>query len=42
MGVYDAGMPDAPNLLYYGDNLKILREKVATKSVDLIYLGIEH
>jgi len=26
------------NLLYYGDNLDILREHVATESVDLIYL----
>jgi DNA modification methylase len=26
------------NLLYYGDNLEILREHVATESVDLIYL----
>lgn len=27
-------MSSAPNLLYYGDNLKILREKVATEAVD--------
>ena len=27
-----------PNLLYYGDNLDVLRERVATASVDLIYL----
>jgi 16S rRNA G966 N2-methylase RsmD len=26
------------NLLYYGDNLPILRDHVATSSVDLIYL----
>ncbi len=26
------------NTLYYGDNLKILREHIATESVDLIYL----
>lgn len=26
------------NTLYYGDNLKILRESIATESVDLIYL----
>ena len=26
------------NTLYYGDNLKILREYIATESVDLIYL----
>jgi adenine specific DNA methylase Mod len=29
-------MPD--NLLYYGDNLGILREKVSSSSVDLVYL----
>ena len=27
-----------PNTLYYGDNLKVLREHVADESVDLIYL----
>ena len=27
-----------PNTLYYGDNLKVLREYVADESVDLIYL----
>lgn len=26
------------NTLYYGDNLKILREHMVSKSVDLIYL----
>jgi site-specific DNA-methyltransferase (adenine-specific) len=26
------------NALYYGDNLTILREKIADESVDLIYL----
>ena len=26
------------NALYYGDNLDVLRESVATESVDLIYL----
>ena len=26
------------NTLYYGDNLEVLREHVATESVDLIYL----
>lgn len=26
------------NRLYYGDNLDVLREHVATESVDLIYL----
>ena len=26
------------NLLYFGDNLKVLREHIADKSVDLIYL----
>jgi site-specific DNA-methyltransferase (adenine-specific) len=29
---------DAVNKLYFGDNLKILREYVADASVDLIYL----
>lgn len=27
-----------PNTLYYGDNLHVLREHVASESVDLIYL----
>jgi DNA modification methylase len=27
-----------PNALYYGDNLKVLRESIASESVDLIYL----
>jgi site-specific DNA-methyltransferase (adenine-specific) len=27
-----------PNSLYYGDNLVVLREGIATESVDLIYL----
>lgn len=27
-----------PNTLYYGDNLEVLRTKIATESVDLIYL----
>lgn len=26
------------NHLYYGDNLQVLREHIATESVDLIYL----
>jgi site-specific DNA-methyltransferase (adenine-specific) len=26
------------NTLYYGDNLKVLREHVAGESVDLVYL----
>jgi site-specific DNA-methyltransferase (adenine-specific) len=29
---------DAPNILYYGDNLDILRRYVADESVDLVYL----
>jgi len=29
---------DGKNKLYYGDNLKILRDHVANASVDLIYL----
>lgn len=28
----------ARNALYYGDNLAVLRESIATESVDLIYL----
>jgi hypothetical protein len=27
------------NALYYGDNLAVLRESLATESVDLIYLA---
>jgi site-specific DNA-methyltransferase (adenine-specific) len=27
-----------PNALYYGDNLQVLRESIASESVDLIYL----
>jgi 16S rRNA G966 N2-methylase RsmD len=26
------------NALYYGDNLRVLRESIADRSVDLIYL----
>jgi adenine specific DNA methylase Mod len=26
------------NALYYGDNLQILREQIATESIDLVYL----
>src|SRR5665213_2052125 len=28
----------AENTLYYGDNLKVLREHIADESVDLVYL----
>jgi len=35
---YALGKVDAMNKLYFGDNLKILREYVADASVDLIYL----
>jgi site-specific DNA-methyltransferase (adenine-specific) len=31
-------MAEALNTLYYGDNLKVLREHVADESVDLVYL----
>src|SRR3954453_13673626 len=31
-------MGDKRNILYYGDNLFILREHIPTESVDLIYL----
>ena len=27
-----------PNALYYGDNLDVLRESIASESVDLVYL----
>lgn len=34
-----SGMSDGPaNLLYYGDNLDILRRYVGDESVDLVYL----
>ena len=36
MGKTPAAAP--PNTLYYGDNLKVLREYVADESVDLVYL----
>ena len=35
---YDFANMDAKNKLYFGDNLKILREYVPDASVDLIYL----
>ena len=28
----------AANALYYGDNLDVLRESIASESVDLVYL----
>lgn len=31
-------MADAPNALYYGDNLDILRPYIDDESVDLVYL----
>src|SRR5260221_10525441 len=34
----DTTMPDAPNHLYYGDNLDILRRYVKDETVDLVYL----
>lgn len=30
------------NTLYYGDNLSVLREHIATASVDLVYLDPPH
>jgi adenine specific DNA methylase Mod len=30
--------PPAPNKLYYGDNLDVLRKHIADESVDLVYL----
>jgi 16S rRNA G966 N2-methylase RsmD len=35
---YDLGKVDEKNKLYFGDNLRILRDYVATDSVDLLYL----
>ena len=29
---------ETPNTLYHGDNLDVLREQVASESIDLIYL----
>ena len=29
----------SPNQLYFGDNLDILRQRIADESVDLIYLN---
>jgi site-specific DNA-methyltransferase (adenine-specific) len=31
-------MDDFRNQLYFGDNLEVLRDKIADESVDLIYL----
>lgn len=31
-------MPTSPNSLYYGDNLDILRNHIASESIDLVYL----
>jgi site-specific DNA-methyltransferase (adenine-specific) len=28
-----------PNLLYYGDNLDVLRRHVKEETIDLVYLG---
>ena len=36
--MYDMTIPGWKNKLYFGDNLDILREHVASESVDLIYL----
>ena len=33
-----AAKPCSPNHLYYGDNLEVLREHIASESVDLVYL----
>jgi site-specific DNA-methyltransferase (adenine-specific) len=30
--------PYMPNSLYYGDNLRVLRDSIPTESVDLVYL----
>jgi site-specific DNA-methyltransferase (adenine-specific) len=37
-GIYNMTVADWKNKLYFGDNLDILREHVASESVDLIYL----
>ncbi len=31
-------MPDQPNLLFYGDNLDVLRRHIPSESIDLVYL----
>src|SRR5690242_16904494 len=36
--VIQAGKAAMANTLYYGDNLDILRDRIATASVDLVYL----
>lgn len=36
--VVSAGMADLPNLLFYGDNLDVLRRHLADQSIDLVYL----
>jgi DNA modification methylase len=38
VGTTDYGDPVAKNRLFYGDNLDVLRDRVAPDSVDLIYL----
>jgi 16S rRNA G966 N2-methylase RsmD len=37
--MYNMTLPGWKNKLYFGDNLDILREHVASESVDLIYLA---
>jgi len=32
--------PITQNTLFYGDNLKVLREHIQTHSVDLVYLDL--
>jgi 16S rRNA G966 N2-methylase RsmD len=37
-GAESAAPPSATNLLYYGDNLDVLRRHIGDESVDLVYL----
>jgi hypothetical protein len=38
MAQYAPGMPSTNNLLFYGDNLDVLRRHIPKESVDLVYL----
>jgi hypothetical protein len=37
----DPTMVDEQNQLHFGDNLTVLRDKIADASIDLIYLGTQ-
>jgi DNA modification methylase len=38
MASHGSAKNEAPNHLYYGDNLQVLRDSIPTESVDLVYL----